>query len=72
MSSEQNPDRSKHEKENIIAEVGVKKSRQLFNERDLRPENSLAICQAIKAYLHYELLLRKLHCHWPGCNVASN
>jgi len=30
-------DRYKHEKENIIIEVGVKNSRQLFNERDPAP-----------------------------------
>jgi hypothetical protein len=37
MSIEQKPDRYKHEKENVIVEVGVKNSRQLFNERDPAP-----------------------------------
>jgi hypothetical protein len=100
MSSEQKLDRYKYEKGNIIIEVGVKNSRQLFNERDpapfrerdldpqfviylvsaveefplrtkmkiriltsdnddLKPENSLAIGQAISAYFLYESTLAK-------------
>ena len=100
MSYEQNKDRYKREKENIIVEVGVKNSRQLFNERDpapfrerdldpqfviylvsaveeftlrtkmkiriltsdhddLRPENSLAIRDSIRAYFRYESTLAK-------------
>ena len=100
MSSEQKADRYKHEKENTIVEVGVKNSRQLFNERDpapfrerdldpqfvtylvsaveefplrtkmkiriltsdaddLRPENSLAIRDAISTYFRYESVLAK-------------
>jgi len=35
--SSQKTDRYKHEKEYIIVEVGVKNSRQLFNERDPAP-----------------------------------
>lgn len=91
-------DRYKHEKENTIIEVGVKNSRQLFNERDpapfrerdldpkfviylmsaveefplktkmkiriltsdqedLKPENNLAIGDAIRAYFQYESTL---------------
>lgn len=91
-------DRDKHEKENMIIEVGVKNSRQLFNERDpapfrerdldskfvislmsaveeftlktrmkvrilisdpedLKPENNLAIGDAIRAYFQYESAL---------------
>jgi len=37
MSSEQKMDRYKHENESIIVEVGVKNSRQLFNERNPAP-----------------------------------
>lgn len=100
MSNEQNLDRYKHENENVVVEVGVKNSRQLFNERDpapfrerdldpefviylvsaveefslrtkmkiriltsdkedLKPENSLAIQEAIKAYFQYESRLAK-------------
>lgn len=35
--TEQTLDRYKHEKEHVIVEVGVKNSRQLFNERDPAP-----------------------------------
>ncbi len=100
MSSEQRQDRYKREKDNLIVEVGVKNSRQLFNERDpapfrerdldpqfviylvsaveefplrtrmklrivtsdvddLRPENSLVIRDAIRAYFRYESALAK-------------
>ena len=37
MSSEQKTNRYKHEKDSVIVEVGVKNSRQLFNERDPAP-----------------------------------
>lgn len=37
MTTEQKNSRYKFEKENIIVEVGVKNSRQLFNERDPAP-----------------------------------
>ena len=37
MSIKQRSDRYKHEKENVIVEVGVKNSRQRFNERDPAP-----------------------------------
>ena len=37
MSSEQVSNRYKHEKDIVIVEVGVKNSRQLFNERDPAP-----------------------------------
>lgn len=98
MNSEQKTDRYKYEKENIIVEVGVKNSRQLFNERDpapfrdrdldpqfviylvsaieefplrtkikiriltsddddMKPENTLAIQDAIRAYFRYESVL---------------
>jgi len=100
MSSERKTNRYKHEKENIIVEVGVKNSRQLFNERDpapfrerdldpqfvtylvsaveefplrtkmklriltsenedLKPESTLAIRDAVRAYFHYESMLAK-------------
>ena len=100
MSSEQMQDRYKCEEENLIVEVGVKNSRQLFNVRDpapfrerdldpqfviylvsaveefplrtkmklrivtsdvddLRPENSLVIRDAIRAYFRYESALAK-------------
>jgi hypothetical protein len=100
MNSERNIERYKHEKESIIIEVGVKNSRQLFNERDpapfrerdldpqfviylvsaveefplrtkmklrihssesddLRPENSLAVGEAIRAFFQYESTLAK-------------
>ncbi len=100
MSSEQNTNRYKQEKGHVIVEVGVKNSRQLFNERDpapfrerdldpqfvnylvsaveefplrtkmktriltsdcedLKPENSLAIQEAIGAYFRYESKLAK-------------
>ena len=103
MSDKQKIDRYKRENEILIIEVGVKNSRQLFNERDpapfrerdldpqfvlylvssieefsvrtkmkirilssdnldLKPENSLVIGDAIRAYFHYEstMLLAKL------------
>ena len=37
MSDEQNINRYKREKANVIIEIGVKNSRQLFNERDPAP-----------------------------------
>lgn len=37
MSNNQKKTRYKHEDENVIIEVGVKNSRQLFNERDPAP-----------------------------------
>jgi hypothetical protein len=46
-----NIDRYKHEKENIIVEVGVKNSRQLFNERDPAPFRERDLDQQFVTYL---------------------
>lgn len=51
MSSENNLERYKRENENIIIEVGVKNSRQLFNERDPAPFRERDLDQQFVTYI---------------------
>ena len=51
MSGEQRLDRYKHENETVIIEVGVKNSRQLFNERDPAPFRERDLDQQFVTYI---------------------
>lgn len=51
MGSTQNTDRYKHENENLIVEVAVKNTRQLFNERDPAPFRERDLDQQFVIYL---------------------
>jgi hypothetical protein len=51
MGSNQNTDRYKHENDNLIVEVAVKNTRQIFNERDPAPFRERDLDQQFVIYL---------------------
>lgn len=68
MIREQYMDRYTHEKENIIIEVGVKNSRQLFNEHDPAPAAYLFRQESESPSIH--LLVRQMEEFFMNGNVT--